>query len=73
MTFHIDDLDKLREHVVDERDHCSEYLIDMMEEFNSFNRGRYKGQIEAYDEILSIIRNIMKHGNVEFGEEDLND
>lgn len=56
--------DELRNHIRDMREDTLELLNDSLEESTEFQRGSYHGEIYGYDEVLEILRSILKHGEV---------
>lgn len=57
--------EQLREFLWEERLSILETLNERLEELTAFQQGRYNGEIMAYDEILGILRNVLKYGDVE--------
>lgn len=59
--------EELREYIWQEKQDAADCLLDRMEELSRFQIARWKGEIDGYDNILMVLRNILKHG------EDLNE
>lgn len=58
----IKDFQSLREHVNEERLDTLESLGQRIEELTEFQRGSYHGELMAYDNMLSLLRDILKYG-----------
>lgn len=58
---------QLREYIWEEKQSSIECFIERVSELNEFETGRWKGEIDAYDQVLHLLRNIDKYG------EDLNE
>ena len=57
--------EQLREYLYDECEFLVERLIDSYEDLTEFDKASYIGQIRAYNDILSEIRQSLKHDEVE--------
>lgn len=62
MSHHIKTFEQLREHIWQERQDCIEILIDRLGEIEEFDIGRWRGEIDAYGNMLDTLRNILKYG-----------
>ena len=56
------ELEYMREKILDERDYAKERLIDSLEDLSVFQQGRWIGELQGYEKILSSIRSIEKYG-----------
>lgn len=54
--------EQLREYIWEEKQSSADCLIDRIEELNTFEQGRWKGEIDAYDNLLQVLRNILEYG-----------
>jgi hypothetical protein len=59
--------EELRAYIWQEKQDAADMLLDRMEECSRFQIARWKGEIDGYNNILDVLRNILKHG------EDLNE
>lgn len=57
--------EELRSHIWDLRQQSLECMVERLEESTEFNRGGWRGYINAYDDILSILRTSLKYGEPE--------
>lgn len=53
----------LRTAIWESKQHATDMLIDQLEESTKFQRGWFYGEIFAYNEILDLLRNIIKYGD----------
>ena len=60
---HIKNFEDLREHIWQGRQGVLELLCERLEELDEFNRGLYKGEVLVYDEMLELLRRIVKYGD----------
>ena len=57
-----EEYEKIRTHLIEERDQEIEYLIEDLHEITSFSLGTYKGKFLAYDNKLEFVRRKLKYG-----------
>lgn len=57
--------EELRDYLWEERQGLLEILHERLEELTEFQRGSYHGEINAYSDVLSTLRSILKYGEVE--------
>lgn len=57
--------EELREYILDEKRWLLELLSEQLEEISPFQLGRCQGKILALNNILEVLRNSMKHGDME--------
>lgn len=57
--------DELREHLWQEKNDTMEMLTDRLSELSRFEQGRLVGEIHGYQNVMDILRNSMKYGDVE--------
>lgn len=60
--YQIKNFEDLREHIWEERYGSMESLANSIEELTEFQRGSYHGEIMAYENLLSVLRDILKYG-----------
>lgn len=65
MTEVLKTFEELRDYLYEEKQHACERLVENLEELTPFQLGRIQGAIGAWDEILNVLRNTMKYGDVE--------
>ncbi len=56
-----DQIEKLRDNLCEEKQSLMEILVERLEELSDFELGRYQGEIAAYDDVLQMLRNILKY------------
>lgn len=54
--------EELRDYIAEAKHDTMEVLVDRIDELNAFQRGMYKGEIMGYDEVLGMLRSILKYG-----------
>lgn len=64
MGSHIETFEELRDHLLEEKYFVSDSLLENLEELTEFQRGRYRGELDAYQDIIDTLRNILKYGVV---------
>lgn len=57
--------EELREHLWQAKQDTMEFLVDRLGELTPFEQGRYAGEIRGYDEVINVLRDSMKYGDVE--------
>lgn len=58
--------EELREYMWEERSSALDCMIDRMdEELAPYELGKYRGEIAAYDNILLVLKNCIKYGDIE--------
>jgi hypothetical protein len=62
MTHTIKNFEELREYFLEEKHSLMEDLIEDLESLTEFERGAYQGRYRAVDDMISVLRNILKYG-----------
>lgn len=57
--------EELRDHIWEEKSANMEMLAERLGELSRFDQGRFVGEIQGYQNVLDVIRNSMKYGDVE--------
>lgn len=60
----INDFERLREELIDARYDLMENCISSLEEASEFDKGRFYGEYLVYDEIIGVLRNILKYNEL---------
>jgi hypothetical protein len=60
--YQIKTFEDFRSYLQDERYDALESLADRIEELTEFQRGSYHGEIATYDNMLGLLRDILKYG-----------
>lgn len=59
----MDELEKFREWLYEDRKFTMEGLVDNLKEIDDFERGYYQGKVIMANEIMEYIRNRLKYGD----------
>ena len=62
MTASIKTFEEFREYVFELKSDAKEYLVESLEDLSEFNRGRSIGYVDACNDILETLRQILKYG-----------
>lgn len=57
--------EELRDYLWEEKNTTMEMLTDRLSELSRFDQGRFVGEIQGYQNVLDILRNSLKYGDVE--------
>ncbi len=55
--------EELQEYIWDEKQISMENAINKLPDSNEFQRGAYYGELYAYQNILDVLRNVLKYGD----------
>lgn len=56
---------ELREIIWAEKQDTQETIVDLLEELTPFQLGHYQGMSHGFDQVLDILRNVLKYGDDE--------
>lgn len=62
----INDFEKLRELLIDEIEELKENCMHCLQESSEFERGRFYGEYLAYDNVIGMLRDAIKYGDIEY-------
>lgn len=54
--------EELYDYISEEKYDCMESFVDRVDELNEFQRGMYKGEIMGYDQVIGLLKTILKFG-----------
>lgn len=57
--------EQLRSHIWDERQFVLGHMADCLKESTEFERGKWSGEIDAYNCVLDLLRTSLKYGEPE--------
>jgi hypothetical protein len=57
--------EELRDYLWEEKTATLEMLADRLPELSRFEQGRFVGQIQGFQEVMDVLRNSLKYGDVE--------